>query len=82
MLYYYYKDLDTPKGKGEIMKIATLIEALKVVQAKSGNKDVLISSDPEGNNYCSLGNILSHDLHEGKILIFPESSMPACEIGL
>ena len=26
MLYYYYKDLDTPKGKGEIMKIENAVK--------------------------------------------------------
>jgi len=38
------------------MKIDTLIKALSQIKAEKGDISVLVASDPEGNNYCELGN--------------------------
>ena len=64
------------------MKIETLIKALQETRRKCGDKEVLFASDPEGNGYNQMGEVLSIDEHDGKILIFPDSQISPNAIGL
>ena len=36
------------------MKIDELLQALLSLRAQEGNKEIVLSSDPEGNNYYAL----------------------------
>jgi len=53
------------------MKLSKLVKALNQIKKESGDMEILFSSDPEGNSYNSLGDILSFDVNNGKALIFP-----------
>ena len=58
------------------MKLGMLIKALQQAKKKYGNAKVLISADPEGNDYADLGDTLNVDPSMGDtILIFPTKNV-------
>ena len=62
------------------MKLNDLIKSLQELKAEFGNQEVLVAGDPAGNFYSDLGKILSFDVDNGKILVFPEKKVWADEL--
>ena len=63
------------------MKVNDLIKALEQVKKQFGNKEVLVSTDPAGNNYSDLGKrALNIDVFGNKVLIFPERTIFADDL--
>ena len=59
------------------MKLSKLIQALQEVKRTAGDKEILISADPEGNSYGALGEVLEFcdEKEQGRIVIFPVSEV-------
>lgn len=53
------------------MKIDELIKNLLELRAQEGNKEIVISSDPEGNNYWSLDKNYMFGLNNKTLILYP-----------